>query len=238
MTPRIERVVIAIGLYLLSAGCGNPQRVNTRCEWRADTPFALDLSEPAHRTHLRHDADLLEDLAIRYADAFAGRIAGPPWAAARDACLAKLFPLVARHHRITESDVRNWIGRRNRLFDGTVFLSFALWCAAVSSLLLRRLFDAWSFRGALAIVPAAAVTVIFTAVGGGAGLLWAALWEVIRLGNEHVSHRASRLPWPYYMLTVFLVAFAVCAFFALREYRSSRRRDERSPVGAQNVLFR
>ena len=100
------------------------------------------------------------------------------------------------------------------------------------------MFNAWSFRGTLAIVSCVAVTVMFSAVGGAAGLLWAALWEVIRLGNEHVSHRASRLPWPHYIVTVFFAAFAVCGFYAWREYRSAKRRDDLSPAGAPNVLFR
>jgi hypothetical protein len=238
MIEVVRRVRLSIGLCLFCVACGNAERVNTRCEWHGDAAFALDLSDRYHRTHLRHDADMLEDLAIRYADAAAGRIARPEWAQTRDGCMTKLFPLIARHHQITESDIRNWIGRRNTLFDAAVFLSFVLWCTAASSLLVPRLFNAWSFRGTLAIVAGVAVTVGFSAVAGAAGLLWAALWEVIRLGNEHVSHRASRLPWPYYMRTIFLAAFAVCAFFALREYWSSRRRDELLPASTQNVLFR
>ena len=67
------------------------ERVNSDCQWTHDTTFRIDLTNRSHQTHLRHDADLMEDLAIRYADAHVGRGARPEWPEVRDACMPKLF---------------------------------------------------------------------------------------------------------------------------------------------------
>jgi hypothetical protein len=156
--------------------------------------------------------------------------------------MAKLFAVIGNYHSVSEGEIRQWIGRRNLTFDLAVFLSFLGWWFFVGRALIRRLFNAWSFRGALAIIAAVALTPIVSAVGGAAGTGWAIVWEIIRVGNEHMSHRAARVPWPYYLPSLLLAALVVCSFIAWREYRAVAKRAElldlEDPSARSRVLLR
>jgi hypothetical protein len=237
----IQQLSLAIVLVGLCIGCSR-ERINSDCLWTRDTTFRIDLTNPSHQTHLRYDADLMEDLAIRYADAHTGRGARPEWPEVRDACMAKLFAVIGNYHSVSEGEIRQWIGRRNLTFDLAVFLSFLGWWFFVGRALIRRLFNAWSFRGALAIIAAVTLTPIVGAVGGAAGTGWAIVWEIIRVGNEHMSHRAARVPWPYYLPSLLLAALVVCSFIAWREYRAVAKRAElldlEDPSARSRVLLR
>jgi hypothetical protein len=204
--------------------CGGRERINPDCEWTHDAAFPLDLRETAHHTHLRHDADLMEDLAIRYADEHAGRVARLGWVAVRDECMSKLSAVIGEYHDVSEGQIREWTGRRNLALDLPVFLSFVVGFSLASKLLMRRLFNGWSFSGAASIVAGVVTMLVVSAVGGGVGALWAAFWEVIRLGNTHVSHRAARVPWPLYLPSLFAAAFLMCSLVSWREHRASARR--------------
>jgi hypothetical protein len=234
----LRHLVLVLALIGLSMGCSGGERVNANCLWLHDPSFPLQLTDRGHQTHIRYDADLLEDLAIRYADAHAGRVARPEWAEARDACMTKLFAVIGANHGLSEAQIRGWIGRRNLGFDLAVFLSFLLGLGVASNALMRRLFNAWSFRGGLAIVAGTAATLMVSVAGGSSGALWAAFWEVVRLGNEHVSHRASRLPWPYYVPSLFLAALVVCSLAARRAHRTVARRTdlEDAPAWRRTLL--
>lgn len=80
----------------LSVACSGRERINSDCVWTHDTMFRIDLTNRTHQTHLRYDADLMEDLAIRYADAHTGRAARREWPEARDGCMTKLFALISK----------------------------------------------------------------------------------------------------------------------------------------------
>jgi hypothetical protein len=225
----------------LSLACSR-ERINSDCQWTHDTSFEIDLTNSSHQTHLRYDADLMEDLAIRYADAHPVRSARPEWPDVRDTCMTKLFAVVGDYHGMSEGEIRQWIGRRNLTFDLAVFLSFLGWWLFIGRALIRRLFNAWSFQGALALIAAVTLTPIVGAVGGAAGTGWAIVWEIVRVGNVHMSHRAARIPWPYYLPSLFLAALVVCAVVAWREYLALAKRAELSdledPSARSRVLLR
>ena len=232
----LSTVALLIGL---SIACTNRERLNRDCEWTHDVAFQVDLRDVAHQEHLRSDADLREDLAIRYADAHAGRVARSEWVEARDGCMAKLATVMGDFHRVSEREIQEWTGRRNVIFDISVFLSFLVGFGLASRSLMRRLFNAWSFNGTLAILACAVTTLAVSVAGGGAGALWAGFWEVIRIGNEHLSHRAGRVPWPYYVPSLFVAAILMCSVVAWREYLVAVKR---STVGdtsrAARILLR
>jgi hypothetical protein len=221
----IHRLALAMVLVGLCTECSR-ERINSNCQWTHDTPFEIDSTNSSHQRHLRNDADLIEDLAIRRADARPGPGARREWPEVRDACMTKLFEVVGDYHDLSEGEIRQWIGRRNLTFDLAVFLSFLGWWFFVGRALIRRLFNAWSFRGALAAFAAVTLTPIVSAVGGAAGTGWAIVWEIVRVGNAHMSHRAARVPWPYYVPSLFLAALVVCAFLAWSEYRAVAKRAE------------
>ena len=74
--------VMAVSLAVNRAiclGCVDRHRGNRTCEWTGDTAFPIDVRNPAHWEHLVGDAQLAEELAIRYADTeFARRFGGSP----------------------------------------------------------------------------------------------------------------------------------------------------------------
>src|SRR4029450_81726 len=45
----------------LSAACGGRERINADCQCTRDTAFEIDVTNRTHQTHLRYDADLMED---------------------------------------------------------------------------------------------------------------------------------------------------------------------------------
>jgi hypothetical protein len=55
-------------LLLAVPGCIDRHRVSVNCEWTGDASFSIDPQDPAHQQHLVADAQLAEELAIRYAD--------------------------------------------------------------------------------------------------------------------------------------------------------------------------
>ena len=57
-------------------GCIDRNRVNKTCEWSGDTAFPIDRENAAHQKHLVADAQRVEELAIRYADAEFNRLYG------------------------------------------------------------------------------------------------------------------------------------------------------------------
>src|SRR5881397_3483428 len=73
-------VVIAaftgVGTARYCPGCLDRGRVNKGCQWTGDSAFPIDWQNTAHRRHLIADAQLAEDLAIRYADAEFNRLYG------------------------------------------------------------------------------------------------------------------------------------------------------------------
>jgi hypothetical protein len=232
----MKRVARVAALIALSIACTGRERINRDCQWTHDAAFPLDVRDTAHQRHLRHDADLMEDLAIRYGDAHAARVARSGWVAVRDECMSKLFVVIAEYHGVSEGQIRQWTGRRNLSFDLSVFLSFLVGFSVASGLLMRRLFNGWSFSGVSAIVAAVVTMLVVSAVGGGAGALWAALWEVIRLGNTHVSHRAARVPWPLYLPSLFAAALVMSSLVSWREYRTAARSRAQESSSSARVL--
>jgi hypothetical protein len=115
----MKRLGLAIALAG-AIGCVDRERINAACAWTGDSPFALQLSNDDHQEHLAADADLVVDLAIRYADATAGRMASPNWVRQRDERRTKLAAIVAARHGIAVDDVSGAAGRRSLVFMGGV----------------------------------------------------------------------------------------------------------------------
>ena len=98
---RLSTLAVLIGL---SIACSGRERINQDCQWTHDARFQINLRESVHQRHLRYDADLMEDLAIRYADEHAGRVARFGFVKVRDECMSKLFAVIAEYHGV-------WKGR-------------------------------------------------------------------------------------------------------------------------------
>lgn len=199
LTPSLLALVatslVALVTYLTCPGCIDRARVNTACEWTGDTAFPIDPQNPAHQKHLVGDAHLAEELAIRYADAEFGRRFGVEHhggllegGRVRRECLAHMFTAAASSHGVTTAQLDVARFQRNRVYDvavGLLFLPLYLLAAIAANRWLDRRFstDPRFVRvvaTGLVSIPAAFLGVQFL-------LLWSAVWEVVRVGNGHMS---------------------------------------------------
>jgi hypothetical protein len=117
--------------YVGCPGCIERDRVNSTCEWTGDTTFPLDAQNRAHQQHLIADAQLAEDLAVRFADAEHKRLSSYPGHGGLidngrvvKECMARLFATIENDHFVTSEQIQVARGQRNRAFDVAVGLWF------------------------------------------------------------------------------------------------------------------
>jgi hypothetical protein len=204
--------------------------VNSKCEWPQEQTFrSLDLRNARDRRHLGNDVAIAEDLAIRYADLRrrhrSGRFEGVvEYARTRDECMATLFGAVGDAHGVSVAEARNALGRRSKGVDAAVILSFAALYALAVNLATR-----WMVRSALvehawlAAAAALVASAMVSAAGVLLGGLWSAALEMTRVGNGHLSYRASRVPWGQHHLELFVAGIVVFWLIGLAQYQSRAR---------------
>jgi hypothetical protein len=76
-----------------------------------------------------------------------------------------------------------------------------------------------------------AVALVVVVVGG----LWSGVSEIIRVGNEHLSFRASRIAWPARAPVWFVLTMAPFWVIAARRAWSSKRSIRRLPPRAADT---
>lgn len=188
------------------AACGRRDGLNFDCQWVPDPAFRVDARDEAQVRHLLDDMRTAEELAIRYGDRLAGwrlvetlgivtRHGGVKdrgrGHVAREECSAKLFGAIGAIHGVTASDIDSLAPRlRQRGFDPVVtgplvvLLLFAI--RRFTRWLSNRFHDGEWAAWALATVFASLfIPALVLSIGAG----WAALVEIVRVGNEHVAHR-------------------------------------------------
>lgn len=191
--------------YVRCPGCIPRDRVNTACEWRGDSPFTVHTGNPAHWSHLVEDAQLAEELGIRYADAEHGRRFGVDHhgglldnGRVRNTCLDQVFGAIERHHGTTASQILAARASRNSAFDLAVALLFVPLYLIAVALACRRLYRRFpSTEGYARGVGAALACLAISFLGVQGFRLWGGVWEVIRVGNGHMTsiRAASETHW-------------------------------------------
>ena len=134
--PWLLLVVLMTGgvgaTYLACPGCIDRHRGNKACEWKSDSTFPIDIRSSGHRQHLIVDAQLAEELAVRYADAeYARRFGGSEAhgglldeGRVRNDCMARLVTAIEHNHGVTSEQVAIARAARNPIFDSLVMLLF------------------------------------------------------------------------------------------------------------------
>jgi hypothetical protein len=190
---------------LCGAGCVRRAGRNSDCRWPAETAGAADAR------HLSSDAELAEDLAIRYADLHNGLrtpyyVSGAVYDAARDACMQTLFAEVARTHGVSAETVAGALGRNRAAIDIAIVAPFVLLYCGVTIWAARALWrryppveDGW-MPGAFMILF---LSVVFAGGSALLGELWCLNAETIRVGNSHMSYRVQRLWWTRHRTELF-----------------------------------
>jgi hypothetical protein len=197
----------SILLVVAVSGCIDRGRVNARCAWTGDTTFPIDLLSAEHQQHLINDAQLAEEIAIRYADAEHERRFGSNGHGGlvdngrfRNECMARLAAAIESNHGVTAEQVRVAREQRNPLFDLAAALSFLpLYCLGVAMVCrrLRRRFSSDQRYVSAAVTGLASIAASF--LGLQWGQLWLVIWEMIRVGNSHLggSRAAVFNHWSY-----------------------------------------
>jgi hypothetical protein len=193
----------SLELVLVTAGCGviPAERVNTDCVWSGEASSPLDTQTRAGRRHLRNEATLAEELAIRYADRRRGFRSGH-WVGndedvrSREQCLSMLVEIVARSRRVAPELVRDAVRQRPVLVDlAAVFLPMALLFALAGDLVARRVCRIFSrdqsLQRLLAIV---AVSAFVTVLGYQLGSFWFWLAAFVRCRAWRSHPSEPRLP--------------------------------------------
>jgi hypothetical protein len=221
-----------VGNYATCPGCLPRDRFNKTCEWAGDTQFPLDEQNPAHRAHLVEDAQLAEELAIRHADAEFDRRFGVEHHGGlidngrfRNDCLSGMFAAIEANHGVTSGQVALARGQRNHAFDLVVVLLFIPLYAIGAAMACRRLGRRFSGHERYVRLVATGVTSVVVTLFGLVSLrLWAAVWEVVRVGNGHMTgmRAASDTRWTgQYPGVDFLAAMLVFWLMAVLSRRAA-----------------
>src|SRR5258708_1008120 len=162
---RFREVSALLFLAVTVGGCGvraGDHPVSSNCEWTEAGGSSLNLEKAADRRHLRDDALTAEDMAIRWADKYAGPKSGqfkgfPEYGRRTDECMEALFQGVASHPSVDVALVRQYRMNRDIVADSAVILGFAVLYALAGYGLagvIRRRFPSDEWR-ALAIATVA-----------------------------------------------------------------------------------
>jgi hypothetical protein len=218
-------------LAVVSVSACTNARVNSTCAWADDRAYPLDITNPDDQQHLIEDAQLAEDLAIRFADLEHGRLYGyhghgglVRQRQTRAECMASLVAVIKTHHGVTSEQIAVARRYRNPVFDLAVALSFAsvYWIGAVwacRGLVLRFRDDARAALVALAIASLP-ISTIGVLLGG----LWFGAAEIIRVGNDHLSSfREARHLGSQHLPRMFIVGVALFGLAGVRQLRHITR---------------
>jgi hypothetical protein len=182
-------------MYMRCPGCLPRDRVNKTCEWTGDAKFPLESEDQAHREHFIKDAQLAEELAIRYADAeFKRRFGSEAHGGLidngrlRGECMSRMFDAIENNHDVTPEQVRFARAQRNRTFDLAVGLLFIPLYSLAATIVCRWLFRRFSSTERfVGVVATGLASVAVSLLGIQCLRLWGAVWEVVRVGNGHMT---------------------------------------------------
>src|SRR4029453_15417994 len=188
--PDRRRRLTAVMLLLVSAtGCLPRDRFNKNCEWSGDASRPLDLSDARDREHLGVDAQLAEELGMRYSDFKHKELSGyeghggylQNGQVTRD-CMNRMFAAVERAHGVTREQILEARFYRDWRFDLTVLLSFVVFYVVGSAGVGRLLAQLIGHHGSRFWVLAVGVSSIVVALLGIELLgAWATTAEMIRV---------------------------------------------------------
>lgn len=221
--------------YVACPGCIERDRVNSACEWTGDTKFLLDPQRPAHQQHLIRDAQLAEDLAVRYADtehkrlsSYAGHGGLIDNGRVVKECMARLVTTIENDHFATSQQIQAARGQRNRAFDVAVGLLFLPLYSFGATATCRRVWHRFSsHQRYVGLVAIGLVSLAVSFLGLLLGQLWFVAWELVRIGNDHFGgSRAARSPWDEHAGELFVAGVLLFWFIAMLRYLAMSH-DER-----------
>jgi hypothetical protein len=234
--------------YETCPGCIDRSRVNTTCEWTGDAAFQIDPQSAAHQQHLVADAQLAEELAIRHADAEFGRRFGVEHHGGlidngrfRRECLSRMFSAIENTHDVSAQQIQVARGERNPRFDlavGLLFLPIYLFGASIACRWLFRRFS--TDERAVGLIAIAMSSIAVSLLGLQCFRLFAAIWEVVRVGNGHMTgiRAASDSRWSQlYVGADFIGGVLLFWLIAFCCYRFLSQQNSVEPARRPGILL-
>ena len=205
-------MISTVVLLLCLTGCIRRDGRNSDCRWPAESA-----NRPADARHLSADAEFAEDLAIRYADTHHGLrtpyyVSGEAYDAARNRCMAALFDKIAKEHGVSRANVSGSLGRNRAPIDIAVNLPFAMLyglVAAAAARMMWRRYPPVEQGWIPGVIMALFLSLVFATGCTMFGELWSWVAETYRIGNDHMSYRAQRLPWARHRANLFAGALII-----------------------------
>ena len=126
--------------------------------------------------------------------------------------MAALFEQIATEHGVPVASVSGSLERNRAAIDIAVNLPFALLygfvAAAVARMMWRR-YPPAEHGWIPGVIMALFLSLVFAAACTMFGELWSWVAETYRIGNDHMSYRANRLPWARHRAGLFVGAWIV-----------------------------
>ena len=216
----ISRVGAASLAALLLTACIDQSRVNDRCAWTDGVAGPLDLTSPGGREHLRADAEIANELMVRYGDVYGPHrpdLARPY----REQCMRALIETLVATHGVTPAQIA-W-AERDRVWWADllfVYLPMAVLAVAATDYATRRICGSFDSEGS--VIAGILVGVVALSASGlslGVTHFWAFVVEGWRLHNGHVSNRGSLIPIVTHAWTCVGIAILLCIPTAILRFR-------------------
>lgn len=190
-----SRYAALFAIPIVLAGCIDSTRVNDTCTWSDAISSRLDLTRRGDREHLRADAEIANELMVRYGD-----VHGPhrpdlerPY---REQCMTAMIDSITVRHGITRAQFA--IAERDRIWWADVllvFLPMVLFGAAGADYVTRRICRSFDPEDrAVAAIAVIVLMLLVAALTLGVTNFWSFSVEGWRLRNGHVSNRAFLIP--------------------------------------------
>ncbi len=238
-----RRILPIVLLCVCAASCLPRQRFNKNCEWTLDSGYALDLHNPDDQRHLVQDAQLAEELAIRYADfqhkeraGYEGHGGYLQNGEVTRACMEKMFAEIEHAHGVTPQQIDDARKARNWRFDLGVLASFAIFYALASGLAYWMLARRVGHFGPRIWLATVVLTSVLSSLAGIQLLeVWSMIAETIRVGNDHLSaSRAATSPWMRGQHFGGLLAAGILAAWIVGWIR--RPTSDSDPCGSSDIV--
>jgi hypothetical protein len=142
-----------------------------------------------------------------------------------------MFSAIEDNHAVTSEQVRRARGQRNHIFDLAASLLFLPLYSLAATISGRWLCRRYSDERNVRLVATGILSIGVSLLGLQALRLWLAIWEVVRVGNGHMTsiRAASYSRWPHqYVGADFVVG--ILLFWLIALYcRRTVSADELSP---------
>lgn len=205
--------------------------MNDACSWTDTVTRRLDLGRRSDREHLREDAEIANELMVRFGDA---HIRHNPQVQRpfRDQCIGAMVDSIISRHGVTRADFH--AAEQARIWWAdllVVFLPMGILTVAAMDFVTRRVCRNFEpDDGTIALVSIVVLTPIVALLALGTANFWSFAAEGYRLRNGHVSNRAFLIPVVTHGWIAYAASLAVCGVTAATRFRRTRLTGGRQPM--------